>query len=189
MVTPAPSWPDYLDVFRSLGIEPEMTVVDLCGGDGGLATTLARLVEGKLHVFDIDPVVLKRTRAETTRHNVSVRGLIWDDIENLPHVLPELADYVLMANTLHSLSDKTGIAKSVHAALKPNGKFGIIDWRKMPYDELVRYNQPPGPANRRRLSPDDIRAAIEPAGFALDASVKLPPQHMGVVFNKTAEGD
>lgn len=188
MVTQAPSWPDHIDVLRSLGIEPEMTVVDLCCGNGGLATALARLVEGKLHVFDIDPEVLKRTRAETTRHNVSVRGLIWDDIENLPHVLPEPADYVLLANTFHSLSDKTGIAKSVYAALKPDGKFGIIDWRKIPYDELAGYNQRPGPANRTRLSPDDIRAATEPAGFAFNTSVELPPQHLGVVFNKTALG-
>lgn len=188
MVTQAPSWPDHIDVLRSLGIEPEMTVVDLCGGNGDLAAALARLVEGKVHVFDIDPDVLKRTRAETRRHNVSVRGLIWDDIENLPRVLPEAVDYVLMANTFHSISDKTSIARTVNSALKPDGKFGIIDWRKIPYDELVKYSQRPGPANRKRLSPDDIRAMIEPAGFALDASVDLPPQHLGVVFNKTTMG-
>lgn len=174
--------PDHL--FRALGIEPAMMVVDVCSGDSRFIAALAGFVGGKLYVFDIDAEVVKRTRAETERLGVAVRGWIWDDTEELPRVLPEPVDFTLMTNVLHGVSDLKAIANAVHSALKPGGTFGIVDWRKLSYDELDVRQRSSGPENRIRVSPDDLRLAVEPSGFAFDKNIDLPPYHFGVTFHK-----
>lgn len=35
------------------------------------------------------------------------------------------------------------------------------------------------------MSPEQTRAAVEPAGFALEALVELPPYHYGAIFVRT----
>jgi ubiquinone/menaquinone biosynthesis C-methylase UbiE len=99
-------WPHPEQVLRSLGIQPGMAVVEFCCNDGYFTAPLAKLVGGNLYVFDIDPEVLGRARAEATRAGASVRGWIWDDTEDLARVLPEAVDFVLMANALNGVSDK-----------------------------------------------------------------------------------
>lgn len=178
------AFPEWEAALESLGLEQGMIAVDLCGGDGRLTVVLAKLLGGRLHVFDVDPEVLSRTRAETVRAGAAVRGWIWDDIADLPRVLPEAVDFVLMTNTLHGVSDKSGLSSAVWAALKPGGKFAIVDWRRMPHVDLTAYRNAPGPENRLRLAPEEVRAAIGPAGFEFDKQIELPPYHFGVAFHK-----
>jgi SAM-dependent methyltransferase len=178
---PFPEWEEMLVL---LGLESGMTAVDLCGGDERVATALAKLLDGRVHIFDIDPEVLNRIRAETDRTGAAVRGWIWDDVLNLPRVLPEAVDFVLMMNTLHGVSDKRGLSEAVWSALKPDGKFAIVDWRRIPHEELVAYQRMPGPENRIRLSPDDVNSAIGSAGFELNKRIKFLPYHFGVLFHK-----
>ncbi|MDH3770987.1 MAG: class I SAM-dependent methyltransferase, partial [Nitrospirota bacterium] len=60
-------WPDPSSVLRSLGIQPGMTVVDLCCGDGFFTAPLAKVVGGKVYAIDIDRQMLERARAEAAR--------------------------------------------------------------------------------------------------------------------------
>jgi ubiquinone/menaquinone biosynthesis C-methylase UbiE len=177
-------WPHPERVVRSLGIRPGMTVVEFCCNNGYFTVPLAKLVGGNLYVFDIDPEVLGRARAEVTRAGASVRGWIWDDTEDLARVLPNAVDVVFMANALNSVSDKPELARTVSSALKPNGRFAVIDWHQLPRERTTVHGQPCGPVTETRISPDEIRVAVEPAGFALSDVVELPPYHYGVVFHK-----
>jgi len=34
------------------------------------------------------------------------------------------------------------------------------------------------------MSPEQVRAVVEPAGFGLDHLVELPPYHYGIIFKK-----
>lgn len=169
---------------RSLGFRPGMTVLDFCCNDGRFTTALAMAVVGNLFVFDVDPDALNRTRAELTRVGASARGWIWDDPEDLAKVLPEPVDAVLMANVLHSVSDKQALARAIASTLKPKGQLAVIDWPLVPQGRLPSLKPRSRPIVKARISPDDINAAFGPAGFGLSKVVDFSPHQFGAVLDK-----
>ena len=179
-------WPDPERVVRSLGVESAMVVVDLCCGDGYFTAPLARIVEGKVYGVDIDPAMLEQTRVELERTGTTALDLICADARELPNLVPSKVDYVLIANTFHGVPDKTSMARAVAAALKPGGRFAIVNWHKLRRDRTVVLGKPRGPKTEMRMSPDDVRLAVEPAGFTLERVVELPPFHYGAIFRLVA---
>jgi len=72
-------WSNPKRVLQAIGITSDMTVVDLCCGDGYITAPLASLVEGKVYGIDIDPVMLMKAQAEVEYSNVSVKQWICGD--------------------------------------------------------------------------------------------------------------
>lgn len=175
-------WPDPEGVLRCLGVERGMVVVDLCCGDGYFTAPLARIVAGQVYGVDIDPAMLEQTRAELKRAKTTVLDLICADARNLPALLPGKVDYVLIANTFHGIPDKTAMADAVAAVLTSRGRFAIVNWHPAPRERTVILGKPRGPKTEMRMSPDDVRSVVEPAGFTLERLVELPPFHYGAVF-------
>ncbi|MFJ6328677.1 MULTISPECIES: class I SAM-dependent methyltransferase [unclassified Rhizobium] len=60
-------WPDPGGIVQQLGIEPDMTVLDLCCGDGYFTAPLAKRVSGKVYALDFDPAMIDQARAEVVR--------------------------------------------------------------------------------------------------------------------------
>lgn len=177
-------WLDPAAVLRALGIEPGMIVVDLCCGDGYFTAPLAVLVHGKVYGLDLDPDMLERARIEVERIGAQVRQWICGDAQDLPYLIPEHVDFVLLANTFHGVPEKTALSRSVAAVLKPGGRFAIVNWYPFPREQTVILGQPRGPKTAMRMSPEQVQAVVEPAGFELEQVVELPPYHYGVVFRK-----
>ena len=175
-------WPDREGVVRSLGVEPGMIVVDLCCGDGYFTAALARTVGGDVYGIDIDPAMLKQAQAELERAGTTVLDLIRADARDLPKLLPRKVDYVLIANTFHGVPKKTEMARAVASALNPEGRFAIINWCALPRELTIVLGEPRGPKTEIRMSPDDVRSIVEPAGFTLEQVVELPPFHYGAIF-------
>lgn len=175
-------WPDPEGVVRALGVEPWMVVVDLCCGDGWFTAPLAGIVGGKVYGVDIDPAMLEETRAELARRGTGALDLIRADARDLPGLLPRRADYVLIANTFHGVPDKAGLARAAAAVLSPGGRFAVVNWHALARERTAVLGKPRGPKSEMRMSPEDTRRAVEPAGFALERIVELPPYHYGAVF-------
>lgn len=175
-------WPDPEAVLRSLGVKPGMVVVDLCCGDGYFTVPLSRIVEGNVYGLDIDFELLKVTLAALKRKDLTVRNLICADAFDLSKLLPSKVEYVLLANTLHGVPDKTKLAIAVAAALERGGKFVIVNWHRLPRGNTKVLGEPRGPKTEMRMTPEDVRSAVEPAGFELERIVELPPFHYGAIF-------
>lgn len=177
-------WPDPDGVIRALHIKPGMTVVDLGCGYGYFTAAIARQVgPGRVVGFDLDSDLLEQAQA-ACEGMVNCDWLLGDAME-LSRLLGAPADYVLIANTFHGVPDKTALAREVAAALKPNGRFAIVNWYPMPREETTILGQPRGPSTEMRMSPQQTRSVVEPAGFTLEALVELPPYHYGAVFVHT----
>jgi SAM-dependent methyltransferase len=179
-------WPDPERVLRALGIEPKMTVLDLCCGDGYFTAPLAALVQGKVFGLDIDPDMLEKARAEVARQRTSVSKWLCGDANDLTELLSERVDFVLIANTFHGVPDQTSLAKAVADILKPGGGFAIVNWHSIPREQTPVLDKPRGPRTELRMSPEQVCAVVEPAGFQLAHLVDLPPYHYGAVFRQNA---
>lgn len=175
-------WPDPEGILQHLGIGPGMIVVDLCCGDGYFTAPLARLVDGAVYGVDLDPEMLARARTEVTAAGATVRAWLRADARELPSVLPEAVDYVLIANTFHGVPQPTELARAVTRVLTPEGRFAVVNWHARPREETVVLGVPRGPKTEMRQSPEETRRVVEPAGFRLETVVELPPYHYGAVF-------
>jgi SAM-dependent methyltransferase len=177
-------WPDPEGVLRRLGVEAGLTIADLCCGDGYFTAPLARIVQGRVYAVDLDPAMLERARREVERAGTSVLDYIAADARDLAQALPEKVDFVLMANTFHGVPEQTTLARAVAAALQPGGRFAVVNWHARPREETTVLDQPRGPRTDLRMSPEDLRAVVAPAGFELERLVELPPYHYGAVFRR-----
>lgn len=175
-------WPDPEGVLRLVGIEPHMTVLDLCCGDGYFTAPLARLVGGKVHALDLDSAMIKRAKHEVASQGASVRQWICADALDMANHLGDPVDLVLMANTFDGVPDQTRLGVEVSKVLSPEGAFAVVNWHSLPREKTTVLGQPRGPATERRMSPQAVASAIEPAGFQIARIVELPPYHYGVVF-------
>jgi 2-polyprenyl-3-methyl-5-hydroxy-6-metoxy-1,4-benzoquinol methylase len=177
-------WPDREGVIRSLGVLSGMTVVDLCCGDGYFTAPLAKLVSGQVYALDIDPDMLEQARIEVERSGATVKEWICADARDLSTLVSEKVDHVLIANTFHGVPDKAGMARAVASILKPEGRFSVVNWHRLPREQTTVLGEPRGPKTEMRMSPDDVCAVVEPAGFALDQMIELPPYHYGAIFQR-----
>ncbi|MDY7115338.1 class I SAM-dependent methyltransferase [Halomonas sp. SSL-5] len=177
-------WPDPDGVVRALRIGQGMTVVDLGCGDGYFTAAIARqLVSGRVIGVDLDPDMLEQAQAACA--GMPNSDWLLGDAMALSRLLSAPADYVLIANTFHGAPDKTALAREVAAALQPNGRFAIVNWYPLPREETTVLDQPRGPKTDMRMSPEQTRTVVEPAGFTLERLVELPPYHYGAVFIHT----
>lgn len=177
-------WPDPRDVAIKMGLRSSTSVVDLCCGDGYFTAAIASLVgNGRVIAIDIDPQLLQeaRTACREFRNCTFIEG----DALNLPQLLSEPTDYIFIANTFHGVPNKTELARAVHAVLKPEGCFGIVNWHFLPREQTTVLGKSRGPNTEMRMSPEAVRDVVEPAGFTLVRLVQLPPYHYGIVFERS----
>lgn len=125
-------WPDPEGTLRQLGIAPDMSVLDLCCGDGYFTAPLAKLVGGKVYAHDLDPVMIERAKEEVLRQGTSVRKWINADALDAAHHLSATVDCVLMANAFHGVPDQTRLAAVIHKVLRPGGILVIVNWHPLP---------------------------------------------------------
>lgn len=175
-------WPDPEAVLRQLGVQPDMTVLDLCCGDGYFTAPLAKLVSGRLYALDLDPAMIDRAKTEVARQGTTVRQWICADARDVGKLLPEPVDYVLMANTFHGVPDQSGLARAVRSVLRPHRLFGIVNWHQLPREQTTVLGQPRGPKTEMRMSPEAVSAVVAPVGFRTAQVVVLPPYHYGSVL-------
>ena len=174
-------WPDPDGIVRTLRIEPGMTVVDLGCGDGYFTAAIARQVgSGQVIGFDLDPAMLEQAKAACD----GMKNCTWvlGDAMELSQLVAAPVDYVLIANTFHGVPDKTKLAREIAKALRPNGRFAVLNWHALPREKTPVSGQPRGPRTELRMSPEQTRASVEPVGFKLETLVELPPYHYGAIF-------
>ncbi|MBC8338050.1 MAG: class I SAM-dependent methyltransferase [Rhodospirillales bacterium] len=179
-------WPDPEAVLSALGITADMTVVDLCCGDGYFTAPMCRLAAPATgYAIDLDPDMLDRTRGRLRENGISNAVLIEADARALSGLVSEKAAFVLIANTFHGVPDQTGLSRGVAEILAPQGRFAVVNWHARPREETPVLGQPRGPATELRMTPDATAAVVEKAGFLPDSIIELPPYHYGAVFRKT----
>jgi SAM-dependent methyltransferase len=174
-------WPQPTQVLTALGIRSEMEAVDLCCGDGLFTAPLALLSRHVVGI-DIDKGMLAVAQAKIKAIGAINCELIEGDAYAIAELVNRPVDYVLIANTFHGVPDKLRLGSRVAEALKPGGRFAVINWHRRPREETIVLGQPRGPRTEMRMEPSDVAEAVGPAGLTLTDMIELPPYHYGAIF-------
>jgi SAM-dependent methyltransferase len=177
-------WPDPAGVLATVGVRPGMEVIDLCSGDGWFTLQIAKIAR---HVVAID---IDRNLLDVARHRLSEAGIancdfVEGDAYQLAKLVAQPVDFVFMANAFHGVTDRARLARAVREALKPSGRFAIVNWHSRPREETMILGEPRGPRTELRLSPEQTIAAVEPGGLKLTQLVEVPPYHYGAMFERS----
>jgi ubiquinone/menaquinone biosynthesis C-methylase UbiE len=177
-------WPDPAMVLKQVGIRAGMTVIDLCCGDGWFTLQIAKTVSHVVAI-DIDRKLLDLAKLRVAESGFTNCDFVEGNAYDIAELVPQPVDFVFLANAFHGVPERPRLARAVANALKPGGRFAIVNWHARPREETTILGEPRGPLTELRINPEATVAAVEPAGLRLDRIVELPPYHYGAVFEKT----
>lgn len=174
------------ETLRSLGVTDGDTVVEVGSGNGYFALPAARIAEpAPVYAIELDRELLEEATQLAEMNGIENLVTVNADAASLSDHLPGGADVALLANILHGVDDKTGLAREVHDVLRSDGTLVVVNWRDVPMEETSLDGEARGPPTELRMSPVETEDAVKEAGFEVLRSVELPPYHYGTVFVPT----
>lgn len=167
--------PDTL--ITALEIPAGATVADLGSGTGYYTWRLARAVGpgGKVFAVDVQQAMLDRTAETVRKHQLNNTELVLGD-ETSPRLPSGALDLVFIAHAYHEFSSPEAVILAVKQSLKPGGRLVVVEFAE---------GHPFGPLDKaERMTEEQIRAEIEPAGFDLDRVLEIVRIEHCLVFTK-----
>ena len=177
-------WPDPAGVISKVGIRPGMDVIDLCSGDGWFTLQIAKVARHVVAI-DIDAGLLEVARHRLAEAGVTNCDFVAGDAYDIGRHWPRPVDFVFMANAFHGVPERARLARSVANALKPAGRFAVVNWHERAREETTILGEPRGPRTELRIGPDVVKIAVEPSGLKMKDVVEIPPYHYGSIFERT----
>lgn len=165
------------EIVASLGLKPGMTVADVGAGTGLFTRLFAEKVgtTGRVYAVDIAPRFLAHIAAEARKHgHPQVAAVQGTQVScNLPG---ESVDVAFMCDVYHHLENPEKSLLSIREALKPGGKFVVIDFDRVEgkSDDFV--------LKHVRASKDVFQNEIEAAGFRRIPSKDAPALKENFLF-------
>jgi ubiquinone/menaquinone biosynthesis C-methylase UbiE len=173
---------DLVDIdllFSEIGLQKDSVFLDAACGAGAYTLAASEIIHGSGQLYAFD---LWEQGIDTLKQQLKTRGIrhvdarVVDVSEHLP-VEDESIDIALAAMVLHDLMrDRTHSAalEEIKRVLKPEGRLGVIEFKKM--------NGPPGPPINIRLSPASLEDLLFPYGFQALKSLDLGPYSYLTIF-------
>ena len=171
------AWQQPGRIMDALGIGDGSTVADLGAGGGWFTVRLARRVgpNGVVFAGDVQRQMIesidRRVRREGFRNVRTVLGTYTD-----PKLPVGSCDAVLIVDAYHEVEDRIGLLRNVREALAPNGRLGIVDFK--------RDGGGPGPEIDERVDPAVVIADAERAGLKLVKHETFLPYQYLLIFGR-----
>jgi SAM-dependent methyltransferase len=161
----------------ALGRLAGATVADVGAGSGYFTVRLAARVGPKGRVFatDLQPEMLKMLASRLARERVANVTLVQGRVDN-PSLPPASLDLALLVDVYHEFSEPQKMLRGLHAALKPDGRLVLLEYRKEDPDVPIRFEH--------KMSVAEAKLEVESEGFKLTkVDGQLPRQHI-LIFAK-----
>lgn len=164
-------------IMDALGIAEGSVVGDLGVGGGWFTIRLARRVgpNGLVYAQDIQRQMLEATSRRVAREDLhNVRTVLGTALD--PRFPGGQLDAVLIVDTYHELEEPVTLLRNTAMALKPQGRIGIVDFKK---DGLG-----PGPPLEERVDPETVIRDADAAGLRLLRREAFLPYQFFLVFTR-----
>jgi predicted methyltransferase len=169
------------EIVRTMGLRDGDRVADLGAGTGYFSRRLAKAVapSGLVYAVDVQPEMI-----DLLKRNVEKAGLTnvlpvlgTSDDPRLPR---DSLDWILLVDVYHGLQQPKAMLTRMREALKPTGRIALVEYR-LEGTTAVHIRE------EHRMSPKQVLAEWEPAGFRLVRRHEfLPTQHF-FVFERAAD--
>jgi ubiquinone/menaquinone biosynthesis C-methylase UbiE len=176
-------WPNPAAVLDAVGLKPNTDVIDLCCGDGWFTVEMSK-VASRVVAIDIDRAMLDVARDRVIKTGGTNCEFVEGDAYEVAKLTHGMVDFVFLANILHGVADKSRLAQAVRKALKPAGRFAVVNWHQRPREETVIMAEPRGPKTELRISPEQTIKSVEAGGLMFVELVELPPYHYAIIFER-----
>lgn len=166
------AWQKPHEVIQALGLKPDSVVADIGSGTGYFSTRLAHMVpKGRVYGVDTEPDMVKHLAGRALREGLGNLTAVKGSPGNAQ--LPEKADLALLVDVYHHIGDREKYFRQLRDSLKPGGRIAIIDFRM---------DAPDGPPQSARITPGQVRAEMERAGYTLATEHRFLPNQFFLVF-------
>jgi ubiquinone/menaquinone biosynthesis C-methylase UbiE len=168
-------------IMDALRISDGSVVADLGAGGGWFTIRLARRVgpNGRVYAEDIQPQMMEAIARRVAREGMKDRVVTILGTPNDPE-LKVPVDAVLIVDAFHEMEQPTVLLRNVAHALKPNGRLGIVEYKKDGWG--------PGPPMGERVDPERVIRNAQEAGLRLCSRETFLRYHYMLVFVR-ADGD
>jgi predicted methyltransferase len=162
-----------------LGIAEASVVADVGAGSGWFTVRLARRVgpNGVVFAQDVQPEMLnaisRRVQREGMTNVVTVQGYGSD-----PRLARNALDALVLVGVYNEIADKITMLRNLGAALKPQGRIGVIDFKLQ--------GGGPGPEMDERVDPKIVIRDAAAAGLLLLSHETFLPYQYFLVFSRAA---
>lgn len=170
-------WQQPDQIMDQLGIAEASVVADVGAGSGWFTVRLARRVgpNGIVYAQDVQQEMLNAIHRRVQREGLAnVQTVLGEGSD--PRLPRGTLDAILIVGVYHEIEDRVTMLKNLAAALKPQGRIGVIDFK--------RNGGGPGPPAEERVDPQIV---INDAGHAglrlLSHETSLPYQYF-LIFSR-----
>ena len=167
-------------MLKELRIRPGWTICDLGCGNGYHALTMAGMTgeKGAILAVDIQQQMLDMLDARASGRGLknikTILGAYHD-----PRLPSASCDLILLVDVYHEFSHPEHQLKAMHAALKPEGRVALVEFRAE--DNKVPIKP------EHKMTKEQIRKEWLPVGFEVDREFEgLPWQHL-IFFKKSGK--
>jgi ubiquinone/menaquinone biosynthesis C-methylase UbiE len=164
-------------IMDALGIADGAIVADLGSGSGWFTVRLARRVgpNGLVYAVDMQQPMIEATERRVEREGFkNVRTILGRPDDPL---LPDASlDAVMIVDTYRDMKSPVALLQNLTRALKPQGRIGIVDYKKM--------GGGPGPSSRERIDPSAVERDVRTAGLRLIRRETFLPYQFLLIVGK-----
>jgi predicted methyltransferase len=165
-------WQKPHEVLEALDLAPDAAVADIGSGTGYFTVRQSHFVpKGRVYGVDIAPEMVKYLSERASKSGLSNITAVAGKPDDA--MLPAKVDCVLVVDTYHHIDNRSGYFARLRASLKPGGRVAIIDFNE---------KSPVGPPVADRLSPSQVTAEMETAGYRLMTSHEFLANQYFLVF-------
>jgi tRNA A58 N-methylase Trm61 len=155
-----------------LHLQPGMVVGDVGAGSGYMSLKMAARVgpTGKVYAEDVQPEMLRLLRDNAKQAHVNNIETVQGN-EADPKLPVDRLDLILLVDVYHEFSQPQKMLRAMRAALKPDGRLVLLEYRKEDPSIPIR--------PEHKMSVQEVKTELEAEGFKMDQVIEtLPRQHI-----------
>jgi SAM-dependent methyltransferase len=166
------AWQKPHQVIHVLGLAQDAAVADIGAGTGYFSARLANMLKnGRVYAVDIEPGMVKHLAERAKREGLANLVPVEGAAEG-PR-LPAKVDLAILVDVYHHVDGRERYFRDLRKSLKPGGRVAIIDFR---------LDSPEGPPTAARVAPEQVKAEMKKAGYALLEEHRFLPRQYYLVF-------
>jgi predicted methyltransferase len=164
----------------AIQLRPGMTVADIGAGVGYMTLRMARRVgpKGKVYAVDLQPQMLDGLRENAAKAKLNNIQPVLGEVAD-PKLPAGQMDLILLVDVYHEFSQPQEMLRRMHAALKPEGRLVLLEYRKEDPNVPILLDH--------KMSTAEVKTELEAEGFVLQTPIEtLPRQHIFVLTKAAA---